>query len=416
VTEREAAMALALANGVGPAFAARMCLAYGSYRGAVKAVCGGAHMSGQVPARIVASVRDSVSRRSWVAELELARRARARFALPGDDDYPDVLLEIAHAPIGLFVSGETLGGLAPMVGVVGTRTPTPRGAAVATELAADLVRAGLTVVSGLARGTDTRAHEGALDAGGRTVAVMGCGLAIVYPPENAGLARDIAASGSLVSEFPMLAEPRPGCFPRRNRIISGLSAGVVVVEAAAKSGALITAARALEQGREVFAVPGPVDEPLSAGPNRLIKAGAKLTEDAGDVLDELERAWGPFPVARPDWTGTSGARSDDTACHAVASGELPAPADGRGEASVGGRGDVPADGHGDVSLRRRVLSLLSLTPVSVDELVAGTGAPVAVVLSALLKLELAGEAEPSPGGRFVLGSRARGRVTRAKRS
>jgi DNA processing protein len=346
-----------------------------------------------------------------VAELELARRARARFALPGDDDYPDVLLEIAHAPVGVFVSGETLGGLAPMIGVVGTRTPTPRGAAVATELAADLVRAGLTVVSGLARGTDTRAHEGALDAGGRTVAVMGCGLATVYPPENAGLARDIAASGSLVSEFPMLAEPRPGCFPRRNRIISGLSAGVVVVEAAAKSGALITAARALEQGREVFAVPGPVDEPLSAGPNRLIKAGAKLTEDAGDVLDELERAWGPFPVARSDWTSTSGARPVDMACHAVAPGERPAPGAGRGEASAGG-----CVGRPDVSLHRRVLSLLSLTPVSVDELVAGTGAPVAVVLSALLKLELACEAEPSPGGRFVLGSRARCRATRAKRS
>jgi predicted Rossmann fold nucleotide-binding protein DprA/Smf involved in DNA uptake len=159
-----------------------------------------------------------------------------------------------------------------------------------------------------------------------------------------------------------------------------------------------------------------VDEPLSAGPNRLIKAGAKLTEDAGDVLDELERAWGPFPVVRSDWTSTSGALSDDTARHAVAPGERPAPGAGREEASAGGRGEAPADGRGDVSLHRRVLSLLSLTPVSVDELVAGTGAPVAVVLSALLKLELAGEAEPSPGGRFVLGSRARCRATRAKRS
>ena len=407
MTEREAAMALALTHGVGPAIAARLHRAFGSYRGAVRAVSGGAAPGAQVPARVAAAVRSSVSRRNWVAELELARRARARFALPGDDDYPDILLEVAGAPVGVFVSGETLGGLTPMIGVVGTRTPTPRGAAVATELAADLVRAGLTVVSGLARGTDTRAHEGALDAGGRTVAVLGCGLACVYPPENAGLAHDIAASGSLVSEFPMLAEPRAGCFPRRNRVISGLSAGVVVVEAAAKSGALITAARALEQGREVFAVPGPVDEPLSAGPNRLIKAGAKLTEDAGDVLDEIERAWGPFPVRRPDWASTGGC-PEGPGCPAVVPEEGPPPDAGRDEASADGRGDVP--------LRGRVLSLLSLTPVSVDELVAGTGAPVAVVLSALLKLELAGEAQPSPGGRFVLGSRARCRAAGSRRS
>jgi len=399
-------MALALTHGVGPAIAARLRRAFGSYLGAVTAMDGGAIPTGLVPARIAAAVRSSVSRRLWVAELELARRARARFALPGDDDYPDVLLEIARAPVGIFVSGETLGGLAPMIGVVGTRTPTPRGAAVATELAADLVRSGLTVVSGLARGVDTRAHEGALDAGGRTVAVLGCGLACVYPLENAGLARDIAASGSLVSEFPMLAEPRPGCFPRRNRIISGLSMGVVVVEAAAKSGALITAARALEQGREVFAVPGPVDEPLSAGPNRLIKAGAKLTEDAGDVLDELERAWGPFPVARPNWRSTGGGGSGDTGPHAVAAFDLPPPGAGRDVASEDRGGAVP--------LRRRVLSLLSLTPVSVDELVTGTGAPVAAVLSALLKLELAGEAQASPGGRFVVGERCR--APGAKRS
>ena len=401
MTEREAAMALALTHGVGPAIAARLRRTFGSYLGAVTAIDGGAILKGLVPARVAAAVRSGVSRRSWVDELELARRARARFALPGDDDYPDVLLEIAHAPVGIFVSGETLGGLAPMIGVVGTRTPTPRGAAVATELAADLVRSGLTVVSGLARGIDTRAHEGALDAGGRTVAVLGCGLSCVYPPENAGLAHDIAERGSLVSEFSMLAEPRPGCFPRRNRIISGLSVGVVVVEAAAKSGALITAARALEQGREVFAVPGPVDEPLSAGPNRLIKAGAKLTEDAGDVLDELERAWGPFPVARPDWRSAHCGRFGDTACHAVVPGERPTPGAGRDEA--------PEDGRADVPVRRQVLSLLSLKPVSVDELVAGTGASVAAVLSALLKLELAGEARSSPGGRFVLGERCRGR-------
>jgi len=379
-------MALALTNGVGPATAARLLESLGSYREVIGALSGGRAVAGVRP-EVTRAVRDSVARRTWVEESRLARRAGARFALPGDGDYPDALSQTAGAPVGVFVSGAILGPLSPMVAVVGSRTPTPRGGAVATELAADLARAGLTVTSGLARGTDTRAHEGALGAGGRTVAVLGCGLACVYPPENAGLARDIAASGSLVSEFPMLAEPMPGHFPRRNRIISGLSAGVVVVEAAARSGALITAARALEQGREVFAVPGPVDEPLSAGPNRLIKAGAKLTEDAGDVLDELERAWGPFPVARPDWSvaGDTGVPEDN--CAGSESAAEP--------------------------LSHRLMALLSLTPVSVDDLVTGTGAPVDAVLSTLLKLELADEVCPSPGGRFVLGERARRRAVRA---
>jgi DNA processing protein len=181
-------MALALTHGVGPAIAARLRRAFGSYLGAVTAMDGGAIPTGLVPARIAAAVRSSVSRRLWVAELELARRARARFALPGDDDYPDVLLEIARAPVGIFVSGEILGGLAPMIGVVGTRTPTPRGAAVATELAADLVRSGLTVVSGLARGVDTRAHEGALVSRDATASSLACPWesSSWRPPRRAG--------------------------------------------------------------------------------------------------------------------------------------------------------------------------------------------------------------------------------------
>ncbi len=394
-------MVLALTNGVGPVTAARLRRTFGSYLEAVGSMAGGAAGPGLVHERVAAAVGDAVSRRNWVAESELARRAGARFALPGDEDYPGILEETADAPVGIFVSGHALGPLAPMIGIVGSRTPTPRGAAVATELAADLVRAGLTVVSGLARGTDTRAHEGALDAGGRTVAVLGCGLACVYPPENAGLARDIVAGGALVSEFPMLAEPRPGHFPRRNRIISGLSAGVVVVEAAAKSGALITAARALEQGREVFAVPGPVDELLSAGPNRLIKAGAKLTEDAGDVLDELERAWGPFPVPRSGWSTSDGAGEAGRR---------------RPDAEVPGRSaaddDATRQADAALPLSSRVLSLLSLKPMTVDDIAAGTGAPVALVLSALLRLELADEVTSSPGGRFVLGERARRRAGR----
>jgi DNA processing protein len=395
VTEREAAVAIVLADGAGPATAARLVDEFGSYAAALEAVAGGARADGIKPG-VLTALRDGAAGRSWEAELALAHRAGARFAVPGDGDYPEVLSEIAGAPVGLFVSGGPLGMLTPMVGVVGSRTPTPRGSSVATRLAADLARAGVTVVSGLARGVDTRAHEGALAAGGPTVAVLGCGLACIYPPENAGLARDIAANGALVSEFPMRSEPLPGCFPRRNRIISGLSAGVVVVEAAARSGALITAARALEQGREVFAVPGPVDEPLSAGPNRLIKAGAKLTEDAADVLDELERAWGPFPV---EGAGLGGPESE-----------------GRGTepSQDAGRGLEPPRDAPCETLEDHLLEAVSRGAASVDELVESSGAPVERVLSTLLVLELADRVARSPGGRFVPGERERARAARRR--
>jgi DNA processing protein len=393
VTEREAAMAVALSRGVGPAAAARLRAEHGSYLEVVRACfrqtrlgtetsAGGAHA---LPADVAGAVRSSVQSREYEAELELTARAGARFGLPGEGDYPDALSEIAQPPVGIYVAGDELSLLVPMVGVVGTRTPTPRGAAVATELAADLAREGVTVVSGMARGVDSRAHGGAIEAGGRTVAVMGCGLSHTYPPENDGLRAEIERHGSLVSEFPMRAEPLPGRFPRRNRIIAGLSAGVVVVEAAARSGALITAARALEQGREVFAVPGPVDGPLSAGPNRLIKAGAKLVEDAGDVLDELERSWGPFPVERRTWGPALERETGPNAGPAVAPGAGP-----------------------EAALPRAIACELSLTPLSVDELVGRTRAPVQDVLAALLKLELEGRAERTPGGRYVRGARVAG--------
>jgi len=392
VKEREAAMAVALSRGVGPAEAARMLGEHGTYRAVVAAAARQTRFLGTMHADAAGAIRASVESGEWTSELERMSRAGARFGLPGEDDYPDALREISRPPVGIYVEGDPLRLLEPMVGIVGTRTPTPRGAAVATGLAADLVREGVTVVSGIARGVDSSAHRGALDAGGRTVAVLGCGLAHTYPPENAGLRREIAARGAVVSEFPLRAEPLPGRFPRRNRIISGLSAGVVVVEAAARSGALITAARALEQGREVFAVPGPVDEPLSAGPNRLIKAGARLVEDARDVLDELAAAWGPFPVPRAEW---------------------PAAGPGRTEATAGSS-DLDAEGGGPAGagLPGRLTALLTLTPVSVDELVGATGAAVPEVLSALLRLELSGHAERAPGARYVAGPRARAKRKR----
>ncbi|MDP2996264.1 MAG: DNA-processing protein DprA [Bryobacterales bacterium] len=204
-----------------------------------------------------------------------------------DPRYPPRLREIFDPPMVLFARGRTelLGSL--MVAMVGTRRPTPYGVAVAERLAADLGRAGLTIASGMARGIDTAAHRGALDAGAGTVAVFGCGVDVVYPAENRRLAVELAEKGLLISEFPMTTPAYPQNFPIRNRIVSGMGVGVVVVEGAQYSGSSITARLALDQGREVFAVPGNITSKVSWGPNLLIKQGAKLIQDFSDVLEEL---------------------------------------------------------------------------------------------------------------------------------
>jgi DNA processing protein len=205
----------------------------------------------------------------------------------GDSRYPDLLREIFDPPVLLFARGR-LELLQPFhFAVVGTRRPTPYGLAAAERLAADLARAGLTIVSGMARGIDSAAHKAALAAGGDTVAVLGCGVDVVYPSENRKLASDLGSKGLLLSEFPMGSTAFPQNFPVRNRIISGMSSGVMVVEGAQYSGSAITAKLALDQGREVFAVPGNITSQLSWGPNLLIKQGAKLVQDWNDVIVEL---------------------------------------------------------------------------------------------------------------------------------
>lgn len=384
--EREAALVLACTAGIGPATASELLRYFGSYAAVVEAAAGRAGSGGALPHDLRARLAETIASGRHRAELTTARRAGARFAAPGDPDYPELLAGIARAPIGIFVKGVPLGPLLPAIAIVGTRSPTPRGVAFARALAADVARVGITVVSGLARGIDTAAHRGALDAGGPTVAVLGSGIAQTYPPENAGLAREIASSGAVVSEFPPMQEARPAAFPQRNRIISGLSMGVVVVEAGARSGALITAARALEQGREVFAVPGPVDEPQSRGPNGLIKRGARLVEGIEDVLDELEAAWGPFGHAVIGF-GVSGA-----------SGSAAPGAPGQREAPDGPPGPGGPAG--------RVAGVLSMTPLAADQIAARLGEPVERVLSCLLSLELEGLAAAVPGGRYVRGRRS----------
>jgi DNA processing protein len=209
---------------------------------------------------------------------------------PGDPRYP-ALLGAIPAPPRLFVRGALEADDALALAIVGSRRPSPYGLAVAEQLASELAARGLTIVSGLARGIDTAAHRGALAAGGRTLAVLGCGLDIVYPPENAVLARTIEARGALLSQFAPGVPALAGHFPARNRTLAGLALGVVVVEAAERSGALITAGFAGDLGRETFAVPGRITSPTSVGTHRLIQDGAKLVTCWQDIVSELPEPW-----------------------------------------------------------------------------------------------------------------------------
>ncbi|MCD6319222.1 MAG: DNA-processing protein DprA [Candidatus Desulfofervidaceae bacterium] len=221
------------------------------------------------------------------AEEEKLKQLDVELITYADNRYPSLLKEIYDPPFLLYVKGNVELLHTPCVAIVGTRRASFYGIKTATRLAVELAEAGITVVSGLARGIDTAAHKGALQAKGKTIAVLGCGMDIVYPPENKKIYADIARQGAIISEFPLGTPPVARNFPIRNRIITGLSLGVIVVEAALKSGSLITARLALEQGREVFAVPGQIDTFHSKGTHSLIKQGAKLVETIADVLEEL---------------------------------------------------------------------------------------------------------------------------------
>jgi DNA processing protein len=219
--------------------------------------------------------------------IALCRKRSVDILLEGQDGYPPLLSRIDDPPGLLFVRGAILPQDSLSVAIVGARHATAYGLKVAEQLGAGLARAGYTVVSGLARGIDAAAHRGAMKAGGRTIAVLGSGVLNVYPPEHADLAHEVIDSGALISELPPLTDPNVGTFPQRNRIVSGLSLGVVVVQAADRSGALITSRLATEQGREVFAVPGPIDCRMSRGSHQLIRDGAKLVASVDDILEEF---------------------------------------------------------------------------------------------------------------------------------
>ena len=237
--------------------------------------------------KIAHNIKSKVDHAFANHQLSLIEKHKIKLITYWDKEYPDILKKIYDPPVLLYVKGSLWEDDENGIGVVGTRTASQYGRWVAERFGEDLARMGVTVVSGMARGIDTCAHRGAIKGGGKTVAVMGCGIDIIYPPENQKLYEQIAENGAVISEFSMGTDPVGAYFPRRNRIISGLSLGTVVVEAGKKSGALITAYLALDQGREVFAVPGSIRSFRSKGAHKLIKEGAKLVESVEDIIAEI---------------------------------------------------------------------------------------------------------------------------------
>jgi DNA processing protein len=278
---------LSLVSGVGPRTRISLLERFGTPRAVLAAAPSELRAVKGIGPKMVEKLRSADRDVDVPAVINFCREKGIEILTETHPDYPRALREVHDPPGVLFVRGGIKPQDALAVGIVGTRHATQYGLRQAERLAGSLARAGLTIISGLARGIDAAAHRGALAAGGRTIAVLASGVANIYPPEHAELAAEVAAGGALISEAPPHAEPLAGTFPQRNRLISGMSLGVIIVEAADRSGALITAQHAMEQGREVFAVPGNVDSRASRGCHRLIRDGAKLVESADDVLEEL---------------------------------------------------------------------------------------------------------------------------------
>ena len=337
-------------------------------------------IGGEIAGRIV----------SWESTVdlpaEMARMAEAGVhALTAESGcYPEHLRSIHDPPVVLYVWGELTAADARSFGVVGSRQSSFYGMETAKKLAYQMAMAGYTIFSGLARGIDTAAHQGALAANGRTVAVLGCGLSQVYPPENFALAERIAEGhGAVVSEFPMSVTPDRTTFPMRNRIISGCSQGVLVVEAGLQSGALISANQAAEQGRTVFAVPGQIDRPSSQGTNRLIQQGAKLVMGAEDILEELEVLPGFTPIA------PANRKVVETVKPVVPRYPFERPASSRA---------VPTDLKPE---EQAVLATIEHEETPVDRIIVKCGLPTPVVSSTLFALELKKLIKQLPGKHYV---------------
>lgn len=352
-------LALHLVPGLGPRLTAALLKRFGSPAAALQAsreqLCQVPHIGD----KLAHALHQAMQRLDVAAELARMAEHNVRLLALGAADYPASLANIPDPPHLLYLRGALEARDSNAVGIVGSRHGTAYGRRMAERLAADLSRAGFTVISGLARGVDGAAHRGALQAGGRTLAVLAGGLAKIYPPEHKELAVAVQAAGALITESAMMMEPMAAMFPARNRIISGLARAVIIVEAAEQSGALITARHAAEQGRTVFAVPGPVDSPASAGSNALIRQGAILCRSAEDVSEELDGVRGK-PVS-------------------------PGPAE-------------PPKDLDDV--QRRAWELLAEQPRHLDEITQKLAVPVAHVSGALLTLEMRKLVRRLPGNRF----------------
>ncbi|MCR9198135.1 MAG: DNA-processing protein DprA [Planctomycetaceae bacterium] len=296
-------LTLSLTTGVGPLLQANLLQQFGSATAVLQQTVSDLLSVKGVGPQVASQLVSRQSHDRAAQTLQDCQKLGVSLRRKSTGEYPASLQEVADAPSVLYVRGEYLAGDELAIGIVGSRRCTAYGRKQAQRLAAGLARAGFCVISGLARGIDAVAHRAALDAGGRTIAVMATGVRQIYPPEHAELAMDIVEQGAVVSEFPLDQRPSPGLFPQRNRIISGLSLGVVVIEATRNSGALYTARHAMEQGREVFAVPGHVDSLGSEGCHDLIRDGVTLVRGVDDILEELG------PLSKPTVT------SDQTVVH-----------------------------------------------------------------------------------------------------
>ncbi len=346
-----------LVRGIGPKRVRMLLDHFGGLQAAWEASALSLAAAG-LDARSISSLQETRSTISLEREMERVRAAGAAVLTWQDAEYPKLLRKISASPPVLYVRGKMLPRDEMAVAVVGTRKASTYGREVAHMLTLELARCGVTIVSGLARGIDGEAHRAALSAGGRTLAVLGSGVDVIYPGEHRDLAERVAQNGALVSECPMGAKPEAGNFPARNRIISGLSLGTLVVEAGRESGALVTARHALEQGRDVFAVPGNILAAGSRGVNEMIRDGAKTVVSAEDILQELNlNMVTEFVEARESLPGTN----DET----------------------------------------RLLSQMEAEPVHVDDLVRATGMPIADVNSTLILMELKGMVRHLGGMNYV---------------
>jgi len=297
-------------------------------------------------------------------ELSLMKRFQVSLVTLKDNNYPKNLAHIYDPPPFLYMKGKLKEEDKISIAIVGSRLSTNYGRSVAERISRELTKQGITIISGMARGIDSSAHKGALSANGRTIAVMGCGLDVMYPPENSKLYQQIVSKGAVVSEFPMSTPPEGSNFPTRNRIISGISLGVAIIEASSSSGSLITARLALEQGREVFAVPGMVNYATSKGTHRLIKDGAKLIENASDILDEI------LPqCSSPDNTSRANNLSEKLS-------------------------DLSPEA-------KSIFKFLDKEPIHIDAVIKKSGLSIGLISSILLDLELKGIVEQSPGKMFA---------------